>query len=772
MSQPLPRGRVVMTANEAAAYAVVLARAQAIACYPITPQTLIVERLAELVAGRDDVEYANVESEHSMFGYVIAASRAGVRTFTATSSQGLLYAHEQLHRASRERVPLVIVNVNRAVFAPWSIEPDLSDSMSQRDTGWIQLYCSSAQEVLDSILCAYRIAETVLLPVMVCAEGFLLSHTSEVLDVPDAGSGRRVRPGAAPARRTGCSTRTRPHAFSGAAAAARLLRVPAHVAEAMDERAALVDAVAAEFTAHFGRPKVGRARALRQSRRAESALVTIGTIGDTAPRARSRSDDDLLVVRVHAYRPFPAEELAAALARASHVCVVDRAAAFGSLGPLGSDVRSLDLPHAKAVTNFICGLGGIDVTPRRRCAGRSSRRVAASDARARLRPGGACSDARLARRDRLRGAAPAARPRRVRRLRARDQHPPRARRPGRGEAGVEDRARDPGLVLDDHRRHLAGQRVRRRCPPDPVRLGGRGGVRDQGGAAAARPRRHERSSSGPATARPATSGSPGVSAAAERNEDIVYVLNDNEAYMNTGVQKSGATPEGAWTTTTPAGAPRAGQKKDIARIMAAHGIPYVATLAPGSVPMLRDFRAKVARAAEVRGLPLPPRARRLPARLAVPDGPVRPRSRGWPSSRATSRSSSATTARGGSPSGRSTRAGRRVPRDAGALRHLSPERDRRDPGARRRALEHPDEPRGGLMATQELTHVEEITLAGPDGAVYGPLHVEWFTERLRVTVLGAGAASIAESYNDGGDVVVDVRLPTLDELPEPVPGAD
>ena len=185
MSAVVPHGRMVLTADEAAAYAVVLARARAIGCYPITPQTVIVERLADLVAGRDDVEFANLESEHAMFGYVIAASRVGVRTFTATSSQGLLYAHEQLHRASRERVPLVIVNVNRALFAPWSIQPDLSDSMSQRDTGWIQLYCASAQEVLDSVLCAYRIAETVLLPVMVCAEGFLLSHTSEVVEVPD-----------------------------------------------------------------------------------------------------------------------------------------------------------------------------------------------------------------------------------------------------------------------------------------------------------------------------------------------------------------------------------------------------------------------------------------------------------------------------------------------------------------------------------------------------------------------------------------------------------
>ena len=121
----LPRGRVVITGNEAAAYGAVLARAQAYGCYPITPQTQIVERIADLVAGNPGVEFANLESEHSIFGYVIAAARTGVRTFSATSSQGLLYAHEQLHRASRERIPLVVVDVNRAVFAPWSIEPDL-----------------------------------------------------------------------------------------------------------------------------------------------------------------------------------------------------------------------------------------------------------------------------------------------------------------------------------------------------------------------------------------------------------------------------------------------------------------------------------------------------------------------------------------------------------------------------------------------------------------------------------------------------------------------
>jgi pyruvate ferredoxin oxidoreductase alpha subunit len=351
----LPRGRTVMTGNEAVAVAVALARVQAIACYPITPQTLIVERLAELVAGHDEVEFANLESEHSMFGYAIAATRTGVRAFTATSSQGLLYAHEQLHRTSRERVPLVAVNVNRSILSPWSLEPDLADSMSQRDTGWIQLYCSSAQEVLDTVLCSFRIAETALLPVLVCAEGFLLSHTSEVVEVPaqeevdaflppfDASDEWRLDP-------------VPPRVFSGVPDAREYAGFQRNVADALDQTRGLLDEVATDFTSHFGRVKVGSLE-VSGARDAHTALVTIGTIGDTA-RELVEGGDDLLLVRVHAYRPFPSAELAEVLAGASKVVVIDRVAAFGSLAPLGSDVRALGFD----ATDVVCGVGGTEVT--------------------------------------------------------------------------------------------------------------------------------------------------------------------------------------------------------------------------------------------------------------------------------------------------------------------------------------------------------------------------------------------------------------------------
>lgn len=356
MTYELPEGRTVLTANEAAAVAVALARVRAIPAYPITPQTVVVERLADIYAGRDDVAFANLESEHSMFGWAIAAARTGVRTFTATSSQGLLYAHEQLHRASRERVPLVAVNVNRSILAPWSLEPDLADSTSQRDTGWIQLYCSRVQEVLDAILCAYRVAEAVLLPVLVCYEGFLLSHTSEVVDVPAQAEVDAFLPEWEPPA-DWLLDPDRARNFSALPDPVSYSRFQHDVAAALDAAVGAIDGVAVDFAHRFGRPRAG-CLDVAGNPAAGRALVAMGTVGDTALELLE-DDDDLLVVRVHAYRPFPAEPLAAALAHVPHVTVVDRAAAFGALGPLGADVRSV-VPGA---VDVVCGIGGTEVTP-------------------------------------------------------------------------------------------------------------------------------------------------------------------------------------------------------------------------------------------------------------------------------------------------------------------------------------------------------------------------------------------------------------------------
>jgi len=187
--------RKVLTGNQAVAYGAMLSDVQVVAAYPITPQTTIIEELADMQAdGRADLDYIRVESEHSAMAACIGASMGGVRTFTATCGQGLFLMHEMLHYASGARVPIVLANVNRAGAAPWSIWSDQTDSISQRDTGWIQLYCEGNQEVLDTTIIAFKIAERIHLPVMVVLDAFFLSHTSEPIDVPDIEDVRRFLP--------------------------------------------------------------------------------------------------------------------------------------------------------------------------------------------------------------------------------------------------------------------------------------------------------------------------------------------------------------------------------------------------------------------------------------------------------------------------------------------------------------------------------------------------------------------------------------------------
>ena len=169
----------VLLGSHAVSYGVQLCRAQVVSAYPITPQTHIVEELSEMCRdGRLNARFIKVESEHSAMACILGAASAGARVFTATSSHGLALMHEVLHWAAGSRLPIVLANVNRAIGPPWSIMPDQGDSLAQRDTGWIQLFTESGQEAMDTIIQAYKIAEEVLLPVMVNLDGFFLSHTS------------------------------------------------------------------------------------------------------------------------------------------------------------------------------------------------------------------------------------------------------------------------------------------------------------------------------------------------------------------------------------------------------------------------------------------------------------------------------------------------------------------------------------------------------------------------------------------------------------------
>ena len=185
------KGVRIITANSAAALAASLCKVQVIAAYPITPQTPVTEELAAMVERGDlKAEYLTVESEHSAMASVVAASQVGARVFTATSANGLLYMHEMLHWAAGSRVPVVMACVNRGVGAPWTILNDQQDSIAQRDTGWIQLYCRNSQEVLDTIIQAFKIAEQTLLPIMVCYDGFVLSHARYSCGCPRPFRGR------------------------------------------------------------------------------------------------------------------------------------------------------------------------------------------------------------------------------------------------------------------------------------------------------------------------------------------------------------------------------------------------------------------------------------------------------------------------------------------------------------------------------------------------------------------------------------------------------
>jgi len=183
---------VIENGNVAAALGVKLAGAQVIAAYPITPQTPLTEKLSEFIeAGEMKAQYIPVESEHSALAACIAASSTGARAFTATSANGLLYMHEQIHWAAGARLPIVMCVVNRAVGAPWCIWNDHQDSISQRDTGWIQIYSCDHQQIIDDVLKAFAIAEAVSVPVMVCYDGYLLSHTYMPFEVPEEEQARR-----------------------------------------------------------------------------------------------------------------------------------------------------------------------------------------------------------------------------------------------------------------------------------------------------------------------------------------------------------------------------------------------------------------------------------------------------------------------------------------------------------------------------------------------------------------------------------------------------
>jgi pyruvate ferredoxin oxidoreductase alpha subunit len=351
--------------SRAVAEAVALCRPEVIAAYPISPQTHIVESLSDLVrtGALAPCEYLLVESEFAALSACIGASAAGARAYTATASQGLLYMAEALYNASGLGLPMVMTVANRAIGAPINIWNDHSDSMSQRDSGWIQLYAESNQEALDLHIQAFKLAEEIALPVMVCMDGFVLTHAFEPVDVPsqeqvDAFLPRfEPRQVLDPEEPVTIGAMVGPEAFTE-------VRYLAHAKQmqALD----VIPELANEFAQAFGRPTGGLVRRYR-SEDAETIVVALGSVLGTIEEVVDDLRDEGLrigAVGITCFRPYPLEEVRDALGHASQVVVVEKAFAVGLGGIVGQNVRLALVGLAPSVYDVVAGLGGRPVTKR------------------------------------------------------------------------------------------------------------------------------------------------------------------------------------------------------------------------------------------------------------------------------------------------------------------------------------------------------------------------------------------------------------------------
>jgi pyruvate/2-oxoacid:ferredoxin oxidoreductase alpha subunit len=356
--------RQVVEGSQAVSEAVRLAKVQVIAAYPITPQTHIVELISEYCAnGTLNARFICVESEHSAMAAVIGAASSGVRTFTASSSHGLAYMHELLHWAAGARLPIVMADVNRALGPGWNIWLDQTDSLSQRDTGWIQLYCEDSQEVLDSTLMAYRLAESVNLPVLVALDAFFLSHTYEPVDIPDQGSVDAFLPPLTPRFQLDTN---RPRAFNQFVAPHAYMEMRYNIQTAMEQVPESYGRIAQEFEGVFGR-RHSPAEAV-QCEDAEIIFAAAGTTVSTCRQAvdRLRADGQKAgLLKLNMFRPFPVEFCRQILSGKPKLAVIDRNCSFGASGIFAQELRSAiyDAESPPRIFGYVAGLGGRDVTP-------------------------------------------------------------------------------------------------------------------------------------------------------------------------------------------------------------------------------------------------------------------------------------------------------------------------------------------------------------------------------------------------------------------------
>jgi pyruvate/2-oxoacid:ferredoxin oxidoreductase alpha subunit len=354
--------KLVITGNHTVSYGAKLSKVEVVAAYPITPQTEVVEKLSSMVSDNElKAKFIKVESEHSAMAACVGASAVGARAFTATSSQGLALMHEMLHWATNARLPVVMANINRSMGPPWNIWADQTDSLAQRDTGWLQFYCQNNQEILDSIIQAYKVCEKVLLPGMVMLDAFFLSHTSEAVDIPDQKLVDKYLPGFNPRYKLDVKE---PHTFGGLTSPDWYYELRYKIQNAMEEALNVIKDADNEFKSIFG-----RGYGLVEEYRAEDAetlLIVSGSMSSTAKEAidmMREKGEKVGLLRIRVFRPFPKDEVRRVAKSVKRIGVIDRNISFGSEGIFFQEVKSAlcNEDEKKPIHGFIAGIGGRDV---------------------------------------------------------------------------------------------------------------------------------------------------------------------------------------------------------------------------------------------------------------------------------------------------------------------------------------------------------------------------------------------------------------------------
>jgi len=598
-----------LTGNEAIAYGVRLARPKVIAAYPITPQTTIVETLANFVAdGSLKAQFVESEGEHGAIFTVMSAALTGVRVFTGTSSQGFAYGYEAIAYIPGRRLPVVMAVANRPISSPGkAVECDHSDTMSGRDLGWIQLYVESNQEALDTIIQAYRIAEDqkVLLPVMVCIDGFYITHTTEMVQIPEQADVDKFIPPYEP--KHVILDPANPMALSGGGTSDENMGYEFLKNEAVIRTGDVIKQANDEYAAMSGR-KYGNG--LVEKLYCDDAEIVLVTMGSMSGNARLTVEQlraegkKVGLVRVRSFRPFPKDDFLALGKKVKVIAVVDRSVSRGAgEGPCVTEIKSAlyNVEGEKArVIGFIAGLHSAEIltTDFRYMADKALKTAATGQVTGEIEwiPNFEITTKNPVpvKHDKLLYPGTTACPgcgmalvvRKV--VEAFGQNTVLVENIGCGAWNAAQGmgsitgiglAAFPSMPLPSGSACATGISLglKEKGQEDTkvVLIGGDGSLGDIGFTA--------------------------LSGAAERNSDFLCVTEDNEAYANTGIQRSGATPQYAWTTTTPVGEAEKGKstpRKDMPLIIAAHRVPYVAT---ASLAYMDDFMKKLAKARQMRG---------------------------------------------------------------------------------------------------------------------------------------------------------------------------